>query len=713
MPQVPIFDPDDDDLHRADDYLLRIAEAVGDGVFYVDFVTGKVGLSRHWPMAVGWPPSVSKNGWGALRRLIDPVDRRELLQTLFKAWRARDDRVCQLELRVRREDGSNGWLQVRALAVEHRVGSWRLAGIFSDISDHKALEAHFAERLEVSAALLASQTELAHAAQSARDEAETNVRLRGSFLANMSHELRTPMHGLIGMAELLLDSPLNEEQCSTATTLQRSAEALLVILNDILDFSRLEAEAMVFEHAHLDPGELVRGVGDLLRAHAARKGVSLIVDCGPQALPFMIGDGNRMRQILVNLVGNAIKFTAGGEVRLHGRCVPDASGSDWLEVAVIDTGIGIAADALAGLFDPFTQADASITRRFGGTGLGLAISRRFARCLGGDVEVQSTLGVGSSFTLRLPLGGLENALVAGAPGLTTGSTKVSTKVDTEPQDRLGEMAILVADDHPINRELIRRMLAGLGQTAFLVEDGAAAFAAVRERRFDLVLMDVQMPVLSGPDATRLIRQWEAEGGRPRTRIVALTASAMPGDREAFLAAGMDAYLAKPFRRAQLEAVLRLGAPTANAVPAAASEPSVPAVAPVVVPSATALPLLDRLRFDDAFGDATGLQRAEVIELTLAGLATFEADHQNSRVSLRSQLHRLASAVGIVGCMRLSSQARALERALIERAATEVLPSLSAAQLEPLMNTLADTRLTLKSLLTKVSPNVAVQETARC
>ena len=721
MPQVPIFDPDDDDLHRADDYLLRIAEAVGDGVFYVDFVTGKVGLSRHWPIAVGWPASVSKNGWAALRRLIDPVDRRELLQTLFKAWRARDDRVCQLELRVRRADGSNGWLQVRALAVEHRVGSWRLAGIFSDISDHKALEAHFAERLEVSAALLASQTELALAAQSARDEAETNVRLRGSFLANMSHELRTPMHGLIGMAELLLDSPLNEEQSSTATTLQRSAEALLIILNDILDFSRLEAEAMVFEHAHLDPGELLRGVGDLLRAHAARKEVALIVDCGPHALPSMIGDSNRMRQILVNLVGNAIKFTAGGEVRLRGRCVPDESGRDWLEVAVIDTGIGIAADALEGLFDPFTQADASITRRFGGTGLGLAISRRFARCLGGDVEVQSTLGVGSSFTLRLPLGGLENALVAGAPGLKTGlatrSTPISTQIATEPQGPLGEMAILVADDHPINRELIRRMLVGLGQTAFLVEDGAAAFAAVRERRFDLVLMDVQMPVLSGPDATRLIRQWEAEGGRARTRIVALTASAMPGDREAFLSAGMDAYLAKPFRRAQLEAVLRSGDPMGP------TAPSVPAAVPVAVPSATALPLLDRSRFDDAFGDATVLQRAEVIELTLAGLASFEADHQASKGSLRSQLHRLASAVGIVGCMRLSSQARALERMLIERAATEGLPassspsssssSLDAGQLEALIKTLVDTRLTLKSLLTKVSPHVAVQETARC
>ena len=473
---------------------------------------------------------------------------------------------------------------------------------------------------------------------------------------------------------------------------------------------------MVFEHAHLDPGELLHGVGDLLRAHAARKDVALIVDCGPHALPSMIGDNNRMRQILVNLVGNAIKFTAGGEVRLRGRCVPDAAGREWLEVAVIDTGIGIAADALAGLFDPFTQADASITRRFGGTGLGLAISRRFARCLGGDVEVQSTLGVGSSFTLRLPLGGLENAVVAGAPGLKTGSAKGSatgsttatttmlTQIATEPQEPLGEMAILVADDHPINRELIRRMLAGLGQTAFLVEDGAAAFAAVRERRFDLVLMDVQMPVLSGPDATRLIRQWEAEGGRPRTRIVALTASAMPGDREAFLAAGMDAYLAKPFRRAQLEAVLRLGDPTGNAAPAAA---------PIVVPSAAALPLLDRLRFDDSFGDATSLQRTEVIELTLAGLASFEADHQASKASLRSQLHRLASAVGIVGCMRLSAQARALERELIERAATEVSPSLSAGQLEPLMHTLVDTRLTLKSLLTKVSTYVAVQETARC
>ena len=709
MPQVPIFDPDDDDLHRADDYLLRIAEAVGDGVFYVDFVTGKVGLSRHWPMAVGWPAAVSKNGWGTLRRLIDPADRRELLQTLFKAWRARDDRVCQLEVRVRRADGSNGWLQVRALAVEHRVGSWRLAGIFSDISDHKALEAHFAERLEVSAALLASQTELASAAQSARDEAETNVRLRGRFLANMSHELRTPMHGLIGMAELLLDSPLSDEQRSTATTLQRSAEALLTILNDILDFSRLEAEAVVFEHAFLDPGDLLQGVGDLLRAHAARKEVALIVDCGPQPLPSMIGDSNRMRQILVNLVGNAIKFTARGEVRLRGRCLPDAAGRDWLEVAVIDTGIGIAADALTGLFDPFTQADASITRRFGGTGLGLAISRRFARCLGGDVTVQSTLGMGSSFTLRLPLGGIENALVA-APGMTTGlaagSSAISTTMATttvsqvaiEPQESLGEMAILVADDHPINRELIRRMLAGLGQTAFLVEDGAAAFAAVRERRFDLVLMDVQMPVLSGPDATRLIRQWEADGGRPRTRIVALTASAMPGDREAFLAAGMDAYLAKPFRRAQLEAVLRQGEPTVRATPVAA---------PTVIPSDTALPLLDRLRFEDAFGDATNLQRTEVIELTLAGLASFEADHHASRVPLRSQLHRLASAVGIVGCMRLSAQARALECVLIERVATEGLPSLSTGQLEPLMRTLADTRLTLKSLLTKVSSHVAV------
>ena len=732
MPQVPIFDPDDDDLHRADDYLLRIAEAVGDGVFYVDFVAGTVGLSRHWPMAVGWPAAVSKNGWGALRRLIDPADRRELLQTLFRAWRARDDRVCQLELRVRRADGSNGWLQVRALAVEHRVGSWRLAGIFSDISNQKALEAHFAQRLEVSAALLASQTELAIAAQSARDEAETNVRLRGSFLANMSHELRTPMHGLIGMAELLLDSPLNEDQRSTANTVQRSAEALLIILNDILDFSRLEAEAMVFEHARLDPVELLQGVGDLLRAHAARKEVALVVDCGPQPLPSMIGDGNRMRQILVNLVGNAIKFTARGEVRLRARCVADGSGSDWLEVAVIDTGIGIEADAIAGLFDPFTQADASITRRFGGTGLGLAISRRFARCLGGDIAVQSTPGVGSNFTLRLPLSGPENALLAGAAGFTTVLTEGSNTPNNAPstvpspapstvptrvvQEPLGELSILVADDHPINRELIRRMLASLGQTAFLVEDGAAAFAAVRERRFDLVLMDVQMPVLSGPDATRLIRQWEAEGGRPRTRIVALTASAMPGDREAFLAAGMDAYLAKPFRRAQLDAVLRVGDLSANSPPT----PPVPPAAktttvtgPIVVPIAPTLPLLDRLRFDDAFGDATGVQRAEVIELTLAGLASFETDHLVSRVPQRAQLHRLASAVGIVGCMRLSSEARALERALIELAATEVSPSLSAAQLEPLMHTLAATRLTLKSLLTKVSPHVAVQETARC
>jgi PAS domain S-box-containing protein len=396
----------------------------------------------------------------------------------------------------------------------------------------------------------------------AKAAAEQANRAKSRFLATMSHEIRTPMNGVLGTIELLGGTPLDERQRAYVETVERSASALLSILDDILDYSKLEAGDLKVEDIAFDPASVMRQTAALMAPGADKKGLPLGCDVGADIPEFVAGDPTRVRQVLFNLIGNAIKFTERGRVE-----VTLARRADALVYSVTDTGIGIEAAALPRLFDRFSQADETIARRFGGTGLGLAIARDLARTMGGDIDVTSEIGKGSSFALRLPI---RAATAAAARAVAN----VATLRPTRPLD------LLVAEDNEINRMVVRDLLERMGHAVAFAKDGREAIARARAKRYDAILMDAQMPEIDGVEATRWIRILpEPFGSVP---IVALTANAMRGDREAYLAVGMNDYIAKPVAGGELaralERVTGIAAPQTPARPAAPPRPA-PAPAP--------------------------------------------------------------------------------------------------------------------------------------
>jgi signal transduction histidine kinase/ActR/RegA family two-component response regulator len=421
----------------------------------------------------------------------------------------------------------------RIARLEKRVARDREARVQAErMLEIKSLELYEAnESLRAAAADLEGQVarrtrELAEA----RDRAEAAGRAKSEFLAMMSHEIRTPLIGVLGMAELLSMSSLDAEQRQQVETIRASGDTLLVIINDILDFSKVEANKLELDLDDFDLLDELEHVARLYRPASASKGVDLRIDADQAADRIVRGDRVRVRQIVSNLVSNAVKFTEQGEVVIVARTELD---DDMVTVVidVVDTGIGIPADRVDRLFQAFGQADASTTRRYGGTGLGLAISDRLAKMMGGSVRVHSQMGVGSRFRLRLFL---ERALG------TAGTGEPEAAFDPA---RVAGLRLLVAEDNAVNRKVAVALLARLGLTTDLAENGREAVEAVRTGSYDLVLMDMQMPELDGLDATREIRRLPLEH---QPVVVALTANAFDSDRHACLDAGMDGFMTKPF-----------------------------------------------------------------------------------------------------------------------------------------------------------------------
>ena len=519
-------------MTHVDRLLLRILDSVPNPLFVKDASHRWILVNDAWETFTGLPREavMGKSDYDFF-----PKEDADIY------WK-KDDEVFassgtnQNEERLTDAQGRERWVITRKSVVHDESGAPVLVGIITDITERKQMEAEIAR---------------------ARDLALESARLKSEFLANMSHEIRTPMNGVIGMAGLLRHTRLDAQQIEFVRTIQDSADSLLTVINDILDFSKVESGKLQFDSVDFELRAVVEGVVALLAEQAHAKQLELSSDIDPDVAVTLRGDPGRLRQVLANLVGNAVKFTTCGEVAVTAtidRLTPDTA---TIRIEVRDTGIGIEAAAIPKLFEPFTQADGSTTRRFGGTGLGLAISRRLVELMHGEMGVDSRPGEGSTFWFTARF----ERRPAAAPVLASRTTA-----------QLGELRVLIVDDHRTNRQVLHHQLAAWGVRTAEAGDGQTALeqlraAAVRGAPYDLAILDAHMPGMDGLEVAQAIRADRALGG---TRLVMMTSLA-PEASDALRQAGLAATLTKPVKQAQLlhclAGVMGVDAPPQPAMPA--------------------------------------------------------------------------------------------------------------------------------------------------
>ena len=518
------------DLVRRDPAIFEFLQAGSlDGIWYWDVERqDQEWMSPRFKELFGYRDDEIPNTSAWWMENIFPEDRAVALENFSRHLADASHPYDQI-VRYRHRDGSTVWVRCRGLAIRNERGAAiRLLGCHTDVTALKRAE----EDLRRQAAEL----------REARDAAERASTAKSTFLANVSHEIRTPLNGVIGMAELLRDTALDSEQREQVAAIRESAEALLEIINDILDFSKIEAGRLVAEPR---PFRLRERLDSLIRAFAPRlhgRDVTLAAEIAPDTPDPLVGDARLLRQVLANLLSNAVKFTEHGTITLRARLREQAADGVILEFEVSDTGIGIPAEKQPVIFEEFVQADASTTRRYGGTGLGLAIATRLVDALGGEIGLTSEPGAGSTFRITARFARDTEKDLAAAPAR-------EAAVEVRP------LHVLLVEDSIANQRVATGMLRKLRHTVRVASDGSAAVEACAAERFDVVLMDLQMPDMDGYAATRAIRRQEQERNAERIPIVALTARASRGSESACLSAGFDGYLLKPYRsRELLEAI---------------------------------------------------------------------------------------------------------------------------------------------------------------
>ncbi|MCK6555156.1 PAS domain-containing protein [Candidatus Binatia bacterium] len=551
-------------LAESEERLQLALRGSKDGVWDWDMASGSVYFSPRWTAMLGYEPEDLVGTIRTWEGLIHPDDAEQVRAT-WRGHMAGDVPSYEAEYRLRTKAGAWRWVRVRGqvMARSPEGRPLRATGTLEDIHERKRME----EEL-----------------QRAKAAAESANRAKSQFLANMSHEIRTPMNAIIGMTDLTLDTQLTAEQHAYLEMVRSSADSLLRVINDILDFSKIEAGKLSLEYVPFHLAHHLDTTLQPLGVRASQKGVALVWDVHPDVPSELVGDPGRLCQVVVNLVGNAIKFTEQGEVTLRvdvadaqlpagpappgaeetGFALGDAYAWRTLHFSVRDTGLGISEHQQERIFSPFEQADASTTRRHGGTGLGLSISWQLVRMMGGYMWVESQPGQGSTFHFVLPF-----AVAPAHEGATPDVSRTS-EVDADRQARgdgasADGLRILLAEDNFTNQQVVLSLLEKRGHRVTVASDGHEVLKALARAQFDVVLMDVQMPGLDGMEAAAAIRANEARNGG-HVPIVAVTAHAMSGDADRFLAAGMDAYLAKPIDSRRLFEVLdRLTGRPENAV----------------------------------------------------------------------------------------------------------------------------------------------------